>query len=59
MSGLLGVALEKTGHYRIGDGLRNPCASHIGTSIRVAYAVAALGILAALGVLALRGLLTG
>ena len=59
MSGLLGVALEKPGHYRIGDGLRDPCASHIGTSIRVAYAVAALGMLAALGALILRGLLTG
>lgn len=59
MSGLLGVALEKPGHYRIGDGLRDPCASHIGTSIRVAYAVAALGMFAALGALTLRGLLTG
>ncbi|MYA61461.1 MAG: cobalamin biosynthesis protein CobD [Dehalococcoidia bacterium] len=59
MSGLLGVALEKPGHYRIGDGLRDPCALHIGTSIRVAYAVAAFGMLAALGALTLRGLLTG
>ena len=59
MSGLLGVALEKPGHYRIGDGLRDPCASHIGASIRVAYAVAALGLLAALGALMLRGLLMG
>jgi adenosylcobinamide-phosphate synthase len=59
MSGLLGVALEKPGHYRIGDGLRDPCASHIGTSIRVAYAVAALGLLTALGALTVRGLLTG
>ena len=59
MSGLLGIALEKPGHYRIGDGLREPCASHIGTSIRVAYAVAALGLLAAVGALALRGIMTG
>lgn len=59
MSGLLGVALEKPGHYRIGDGLRDPCASHIGTSIRVAYAVAAVGALMAIGGLALRGLLEG
>lgn len=59
MSGLLGVALEKPGHYRIGDGLGDPCASHIGASIRVAYVVAALGILTALGALALRGLMTG
>ena len=59
MSGLLGVVLEKPGHYRIGDGLRDPCASHIGASIRVAYSVAALGFIAALGMLALRGLMTG
>ena len=56
MSGLLGVALEKSGHYRIGDGLREPGPAHIGASIRVAYAVAAFGIPVAVGVLALRGL---
>ena len=38
MSGLLGVALEKSGHYRIGEGLREPGPGHIGASIRVAYA---------------------
>ena len=59
MSGLLGVALEKRGHYRIGDGLRDPRASDIEASIRVAYAVAALGALATVGALAIRGLLTG
>ncbi len=59
MSGLLGVALEKAGHYRIGDGLRNPGPAHIGTSIRVACAVAAFGIPVAVGVLALRGLAAG
>ena len=56
MSGLLGVALEKSGHYRIGDGLREPGPRHIGISVRVAYAVAAIGIPVALGILALRGL---
>ena len=56
MSGLLGIALEKAGYYRIGDGLREPGPSHIGTSIRVAYAVAAFGIPVAVGVLVLRGL---
>ena len=59
MSGLLGVSLEKAGHYRIGDGLREPAPAHIGVSVRVAYAVAAIGIPAAVGVLALRGLATG
>ena len=56
MSGLLGVALEKSGHYRIGDGLGEPTARHIETSVRVALAVAALGLPLAVGVLALRGL---
>ena len=59
MSGLLGVTLEKSGHYRIGDGLREPGPGHIGLSVRVAYAVAAIGIPVAVGVLALRGLATG
>ena len=58
MSGLLGVALEKQGHYRIGDGLREPGPRHIGVSIRVAYAVAAVGIPLTAGLLALRGLAT-
>lgn len=56
MSGLLGVALEKQGHYRIGDGLGEATARHIGTSIRVALAVAALGLPLAVGMVALRGL---
>ncbi len=59
MSGLLGVALEKAGHYRIGDGLREPGPAHIGASIRVAYGVAAFGIPVAVGLLALRGLAAG
>ncbi len=59
MSGLLGVALEKTGHYRIGDGLGEPGARHIGLSVRVAYAVAAVGLPIGIGALALRGLATG
>ena len=57
MSGLLGVALEKPGHYRIGHGLREPGSRHIGISVRVAYAVAAIGVPVAIGALALRGLL--
>lgn len=59
MSGLLGVALEKQGHYRIGDGLSEPGPEHIGLSVRVAYAVAFIGIPVAAGVLAARGLLAG
>ena len=56
MSGLLGVALEKEGHYRIGEDLREPCPKDIGRSVTVAYWVAAIAIALAIGVLALKGL---
>ncbi len=59
MSGLLGVTLEKAGHYRIGEGLEEPCPRQIGMSVRLAYVVAAIGIMTVMGALALRGLLTG
>ncbi len=59
MSGLLGVALEKPGHYRIGGQWPDPGAVSIGQSIRIAYAVAALGIPLTAAALALRGLATG
>ncbi|MDA0769774.1 MAG: adenosylcobinamide-phosphate synthase CbiB [Chloroflexi bacterium] len=57
MSGLLGVVLEKPDQYRIGEGNRDPDASDIGASVRLAYIVAALGIVLALGVLYVRGVL--
>ena len=57
MSGRLGIALEKPGHYRIGNGMPDPTASHIDAAIRVAYAVGALGILVTIGALALCGIL--
>lgn len=59
MAGVLGVALEKAGHYRIGDGLDEPGPSHIGASVRVALVVAVIGLPLAVGVLALRGLFAG
>ncbi len=59
MSGLLGVALEKAGHYRIGEGLDQPEPGHIGTAVRVALAVAVMGATLAVGILAARGGLGG
>jgi adenosylcobinamide-phosphate synthase len=59
MSGLLGVALEKSGHYRIGDGLAEPRPVHVGQSVRVALVVAAIGAGVSVGVLAIRGLFAG
>ena len=59
MSGLLGVELEKQGHYRIGDGLRKPRPEDIGRSVRIAYLVATMAVAVAIGALALRGLVAG
>ena len=59
MSGLLGVALEKSGHYRIGEGLAQPGSAHVGQSVRVALVVAIIGAAVSVGVLALRGLYAG
>ena len=56
MSGVLGVVLEKTCHYRIGDGLKDPSAADIGATVRIAYMVAGLGIVMALTLLSVRGL---
>ena len=58
-AGLLGVALEKAGHYRIGDGLREPVAADIGASVRLANAVAATAAAAVVAGLALRGSVFG
>ena len=59
MSGLLGVALEKSGHYRIGEGFPKPQPAHVGQSVRVALVVAAIGVGVSVGVLAIRGLFAG
>ena len=58
-SGLLGVALEKTGHYRIGDGMRSPTPADLGASVRLAFAVAGTAIPVMVAVMALRGTATG
>ena len=58
-AGLLGVALEKTGHYRIGGGFRDPFWYDVGAAARLAYGVALLAVPAALAVTAVRGLLWG
>lgn len=55
MSGLIGVALEKPGHYLIGNGLRRPGAADIGQAVRLAYLTAALGVLTTLCLLVMSG----
>ena len=58
-AGLLGVALEKTCHYRIGDGFRDPFWYDVGAAARLVYSVALLAAPAAITVAAVRGLLWG
>ena len=55
-AGLLGVALEKSGHYCIGSEYDEPVASDIGKAARLMYVVAALGVVVAVGVIAALGL---
>lgn len=42
MAGALGVELEKTGHYRLGGGYRNPESPDISRAVRVMHAAVAL-----------------
>ena len=55
-AGLLGVALEKLGHYRIGHGLPDPTWHDLAEAERLAYAAAALAMAATVVVSALRAL---
>ncbi len=59
MSGLLSVALEKPGVYRIGLGMVEPRSQDIGKAVRVAYVVALFGIPLTVFILAIRGVFTG
>ena len=55
-AGLLGVTLEKPGHYRIGGEFDEPGAADIEGSVRLAYIVAVLGVLLCVGLIASRSL---
>ena len=59
MAGLLGVRLEKPGHYCLGEGLREPETEDIGTSMVMAKQTAALALVAMLIVLAARHAIFG
>jgi adenosylcobinamide-phosphate synthase len=51
MAGGLGVELEKTGHYRLGAGLRAPAAADVDRAVRVMLGAAAMAVaLAIIGV---------
>ena len=59
MAGLLGVCLEKPGHYRLGEGLRAPEPADIDRAVRIVNRTALLAVVVALGVLAARVAITG
>ena len=59
MAGLLGTRLEKPGHYRLGEGMREPNAEDIGTAVRVSERTALLGIVATIGLLTVRHAVVG
>lgn len=56
---LLGIELEKPGHYRLGAGLRDPQARDIAAVTRLSACTAAFGALLAIGVLAARHAILG
>ena len=58
-AGLLGVALEKLGYYRIGHGLPDPTWQDLAAAARLAYAAAALAMAVAVAVTVVRGLVWG
>ena len=58
-AGLLGISLEKPGHYRIGGDFEEPAAADIGRAARLAYIVAGLGMVVAVGVIFLAAALGG
>ena len=51
MSGLLGLALEKPGHYRLGKDFREARAGDISLAVRVGHLVAVLGVVMTAGLL--------
>ncbi len=59
MSGLLGVALEKPGHYSLGEDFREARAGDIHRAVRLGYVTAALGLVVALSLLPARHALVG
>ncbi|MDE2992092.1 MAG: adenosylcobinamide-phosphate synthase CbiB [Chloroflexota bacterium] len=59
MAGLLGVRLEKPGHYVLGSELREPAPADIDRAVRIVNRTAVLAVVVALAVLAGRVAITG
>ncbi len=59
MAGLLGVRLEKPGHYRLGEGYRDPGPDDIDRAVSIAHRTSLLAMVAALVLLAARLAVSG
>lgn len=59
MAGLLGVRLEKPGHYVLGRELREPAPADIDRAVRIVNRTAVLAVVLSLVVLAGRVAITG
>ena len=59
MAGLLGVRLEKPGHYVLGKEMREPEPADIDRAVRIVNRTAVLAVVVSLGVLAARVAITG
>ena len=51
MAGALGVTLEKSGHYRLGDSTRNIEPQDISRVVHSLYLVAGLALIVAIGII--------
>lgn len=59
MAGLLGVRLEKPGHYSLGAQMREPEPADIGRAVTIVNRTAVLAVVVSLGLLAARHAITG
>lgn len=59
MAGLLGIRLEKPGHYRLGEGLREPVAGDVAQAMRIVERTALLAAALTLGLLFVRYVIAG
>ena len=59
VAGLLGIALEKPGHYRLGEGMPEPSPVDIRSAVRLSFTIAALALALAGGLVVARDWVVG
>lgn len=59
VAGLLGITLEKPGHYRLGEGMAEPSPVDIRSAVRLSFTIAALALALAGGLVVARNLVVG